>query len=188
MDKKLIKDLLQVTQTVEKFVKENNISGIKNWSDHIIHSATIYQDKYSIKTAVLVYALSNILGDDRFKIKFKKEFNTFKKRVLTNLKKAIFYLEHKNIQGFETEMTDILRAIAKADAKFSEHLGIILRKAKIVKGSWMHHHGITMGRIAKLLGITKWELMRKVGSMKEDIPENIDRLKIAREFFGVKNV
>ena len=71
--------------------------------------------------------------------------------------------------------------------RYNELIGVILRKAKIVKGSWMHHHGITMGRIAKLLGITKWELMRKVGSMKEDVPENINRLKIAREFFGVKN-
>ena len=57
MDEKLRKDLLQVTKTVEKFVKEDNISGIRNWSDHIIHSATIYKDKYSIKTSVLVYAL-----------------------------------------------------------------------------------------------------------------------------------
>jgi hypothetical protein len=188
MDAKLRKDILQVIKTVEKFVKEDNVVGIRNWSDHIIHSAIIYQDKHSIKTAVMVYALSNVLGDSNFREKYKKEFLDFRERVLVDLEKAIFYLDRKDIGGYEAEMVDILRAIARADAKFSEHLGVVLRKAKIVKGGWMHHHGISLGRITKLLGITKWELMRKVGGMKEDITEGeVDRLEMAREFFGDEN-
>ena len=51
----------------------------------------------------------------------------------------------------------------------------------------MHHHGITLSRIANLLGITKWELMRKVGGVKEeDVGDNGQRLTLAREFFGGK--
>ena len=187
MNEKLRKDLLQLIKTVEKFIKQDNISGIKNWSDHIIHSTTIYQDKYSIKTAVMVYALSDILGYEGFRENHKKEFESFKERVLVDIEKAIFYLEKKDETAFEAEMIDIMRAITKADMRFSEHLGVILRKAKIVKGGWMHHHGITLGRIAKLLGITKWELMRKAGGMREDIKdEKLSRLETARLFFGVK--
>ncbi len=188
MNEKLRKDLLQVMKTIHKFIKEDNIVGIRNWSDHIIHSASIYQDKYSIKTTVMIYALSDIMGDKKFRELYPEEFNKFKERVIVDIEKAIFYLEKRDFGGYEGEMIDIMRAIARIDSRFSKHVGVILRKARIVKGSWMHHHGISLGRISKLLGITKWELMRKIGGMKEDVPERgVGRLDIAREFFGEKN-
>ena len=181
MDKALHKEIIKILESVDLFLAENNIAAIRNWSDKLIDSITIYQDRDTIRVATMVYALSSILGREDASVK------RFREMAHVNIQKAIVNLKSKKIEEFRSQIIDILRGIMKLDAQFSEHVGTILRKAKIVKGSQMYEHGISPGRAAEILGITKWELMRKIGGMDEPNIETRDvksRYNFAKKIFG----
>ena len=51
----------------------------------------------------------------------------------------------------------------------------------------MYEYGISPGRAAEILGITKWELMRKIGGIDEPNIETRDvksRFEFAKKIFG----
>jgi hypothetical protein len=59
--------------------------------------------------------------------------------------------------------------------------------SKISKGSRLYEHGISIGRTAKLLGVSKWDLMQYAG--KTGIHEVVsginvgERIKYAKSLF-----
>ena len=66
----------------------------------------------------------------------------------------------------------------------------MLNKARINKASRLYEHGISIGRTAELLGVTRFELMDYVGKTYiADVKENMtigarERLMIARRLFS----
>jgi len=77
----------------------------------------------------------------------------------------------------------------KLDSKLSVYVEEVFDKAKINKGSRLHEHGLSLGRTAKILGVSEWELMDYVGKtgiadVKLNLTKNIgERLKFARSLF-----
>ena len=61
---------------------------------------------------------------------------------------------------------NILKHIGRIDDKLKLYIDDVLDKAKIVKGSTLYEHGVSIGRAAELLGISQWELMSYVGKTK----------------------
>ena len=65
-----------------------------------------------------------------------------------------------------------------------------MHKASVNKASKIYEHGISMGRTAKMLGITQWELSEYTG--QKNVPDNPynetfdvrKRAEMAMEFFS----
>ncbi len=188
MQEKVKKDILNVLKESLKAIKKEDISKLKDLSDHVIHNASILQDEYSISTAVIIYSIAKIFERTRYR-KYK-EWNIFYKSVIENLNNARIDLEKDNITEYEHHMHNLLQSIDKLGRKFRKYIIDVINKAKISKASRIHEHGLSIGKTAELLGISEWDLVGYVGETGiADVKYNVtmsakERLRMARRIFS----
>lgn len=186
MKQEVKKDILAVLNEVLSAIDKDNIPLIKELSDHIIHSASIYQENYIVNVAVLIYSLSKML--EREKIMGFKELNNFKLIIKRIFRKMINSLEKENIKQFENLCNVILRTIRKTDIKYTEYVQWVISKAKVKKAVKIYDHGISLSRVGEILEISPWEAMEYLGmtTIHDTVKsgkKTKDRLKKAREVF-----
>ncbi len=183
-------DMLYLLRESVKLAKQDKPKQLMGLSDRIIHSASIYQDKYSLQLATAIYALAKIMLNDYVRRKFYKKYEAFIQKSIVLLTKARDLLSKRKIDEYYKVMSDLLKLIGDTDKRLGEYIEEVIRHAMIKKGSRIYAHGISMGRVAEILGISEWELMEKTGWMpeKEFIPTETlpprERLKEAEELFG----
>ena len=84
------KDVVGILRKAIQDVEKEDISALSELSDHAIHDASIFQDKDSIKIAVVIYALSKIIPRSEGRT---DEWDKAKKEVVKDLEEGRFYLE-----------------------------------------------------------------------------------------------
>lgn len=188
MKPEIKQDILSVLEEALKIIKREDIPALDELSNHTIHDASIYQDKDPITIAVVIYALSKIVHRSEFKPEHWKEVS---ETVIKDIEDAKAFLENDEDSEYRKVVKNILRQIGKVDDKLKLYIEDVLDKARIVKGSKLYGHGISVERAAELLGISQWELMSYVGKTQivdayaeEVIPVNI-RLDHAKRIFGL---
>ena len=82
-----------------------------------------------------------------------------------------------------------IHLIGKIDEKLELYIEEVIEKSKIKKGSIIYEHGISVGKVAELLGLSTWELMNYIGktTIADAGRERINverRLAFARELFA----
>jgi molecular chaperone GrpE (heat shock protein) len=184
MDKEVRNDIVSVLSKAIDLIKKEDFISLKEVSNNIIHSASIVQDKYSIQTAVVIYSLSKVLEREKQK---DKEIPSKIVNVLQNLLNSV---SQNNEKGCDDAIKKILDEIKKIDQALPWHVQRVIEKANIVKGSNMFRHGISVGRVASILGVTQWDLMSYIGKTRiidkeERVAEYKDRLAFARELFNI---
>jgi len=184
--KTTIEDILE--QTIRAVELRDTLS-LKKLSNYTIHSASIYQDEYSISIAVVLYSLSKIIERHRF-----GETETWEKiyeDFIEKLQKAHALLKNDNFSSYHNIMKQIFKKISKVDTEIALYIEEVIEKSKINKGSRLYEHGISLARVAEILGITEWELMNYVGKTQiidaeKGITNIKSRLQFARKLFNVK--
>ncbi len=187
MQQKEVKNLISILERSYKAILEKDIKTIRELSGHTVHSMAITQDYYSISTAVILYSLSKIFERDYYK---HKGWNDFYKNVRFFFKKSIQSLKQNNLEEYKKHVKKILFTINNLDKKLKIYIGDVVENSKISKASRIHEHGVSIGKTAELLGISKWDVMEYVG--KTGIPDvklsktisAKERLKNAREVFN----
>ena len=180
-------NILRVLKSTLSAVKRENTVELKQLSNKVIHTASIYQDTDSVAVAVVVYSLSKII--ERTKYTSYKEWPKFYKNYIENITCAIQDLEKRDIKKFREHMDKIRKEIDKLSPKFKKYIQDVFRKAEINKASRIYEHGISMEQTARLLGITLWELAEYAGQTGiSDVNLTVtmpikQRLKQAREMF-----
>ena len=164
-------DILTILDKVIEImeVKENSdVYEIKNLSNHTIHSASIFQDSYSIPVAVFIYSIYKMIErkalDDKEYAKIQEQ-----------LKYARLYLKDNRIHDYKKIIDNLFKIISAADKRFKIFFQEVIEKAKINKGSKLYEHGISMSRAAELMGLSTWELMSYIGktTLEEQTPGQI---------------
>lgn len=178
----LRKDLLELISKAIDAIEHNQGTEVRELSDHIIHSASIFQDELSVSIAVVIYALSKVL--DRF--------GETCPDCLNHLKKIHYFLEKRNIKPLFKELRKLRESIARRDKKINLYTQHILNEAQIKKGSRIYEHGISLAQTAHTLGISQWELMQYIGktTMYEQQPETLTvkkRIETTRKVFGISH-
>lgn len=186
MKKEIKQDILWVLKNVLTAIDKDDIPSIKDFSNHVIHGASIFQERYIINTAVLVYSLSKILERERFVSSGKRE--EFKSIIRKVIKKMITALEKEDTEQFEDLCNVILRTIRKTDEKYTDYVQFVINKAKVKKAVKIYDHGISLSRVGEVLGVSPWEAMEYLGMTT--VHEHVkggkkvkDRIKKAREAF-----
>lgn len=180
-------DILNVIKKALIAIKENNITELRELSNQTLHSSSIFQDENAISIAVVCYALSKIF--ERVQYRNYKDWNIFYENSLNNLKNAYENLEKDNLANYQSSIKNILNVIDKLSSNLKKYVKELIEQAQIAKGSRLYEHGISIGRTAELLGVSKWELMDYVGKTGiPDIEENLSfpidkRIKFARSLF-----
>lgn len=181
MNENVRKDIIEVLHDVVSCLENNNIIEIRNLSDHIIHSASIFQDEYSITTAVIVFALHKIIQ--------RKGFVDV--RLISILRKAITHIQKYQLNKYSKDIKKLITQISKEDSQLNLYIQHVMNEANVKKASKMYEHGISIGQTAELLRISQWELMKYIGNTTisdsfADEKGLRKRISLAFNLFGVE--
>ena len=175
------KDILNVLKKTIECMETRQCSSIESISNQVIHNASIFQDDYSTSVAVIIYGISQVV----------EKTDELNDALLKYLKKAKGCLEKNDEKQFSNILKKITNMIESEDFKLKNYFKHVISNAKINKGSKLYDHGISIGRIAEILGRSQWEIVSFLG--KTNIPETYElkdnmekRLNFARRLFGVK--
>ncbi|MBN1503045.1 hypothetical protein JW930_05865 [Candidatus Woesearchaeota archaeon] len=178
MIQRVKQDILDVLSKVVDAIKNHRIYELRELSNHVIHNASIFQDKDSIRIAVIIYALSKIL----------KERNDFEQIALNKMEDAGRLLEKDDFNNYDICIKSLLSEISNQSTKTRFYIEEVLKRAEISKASKMYEHGISLAQVADALDVSRWELMDYIGKTTiadsfEDISDIDDRLSFARSIF-----
>ena len=188
MDEQVRHNIIRVLDKAIDAIRTENIKNLKDISNETIHDATVYQDEYSTTVAVLIYALSKIYEREIHYGKFKG-WKTFCFDCFRGLDFAKERLVEGDVVGFDDILKKYITTLEKIDKKLKTYIQDVMQKARINKASRLYEHGLSLGRTAELLGISKFELMDYIGKTYiADMPGNVtlsatNRLKFARGLF-----
>ncbi len=175
------KDVLSVLQEAIIAIGTKSYSDLHAISDHILHAIAIYQDKDTVDLAVAIYALNKILEIEKYKVHPKMK--NFTKNILNLFKEAAGQVKKKDYAGYSNTLKEILNKIADFTKSIKFYIEDILHFARIKKGTKLYEHGLSLGKAAELVGVTKWELMPAIGetAIHEQLgtPRDIGEQKIA---------
>ncbi len=188
MDEHLRSNIIRVLDKVITAIKDQDIKELKELSNETVHDATVYQDEYSITIAVLIYSLSKIYERETHYGQYK-DWKVFCFDCFRGLEVAKEKLIANDLPEFEKVLKEYTATLETVHKKLKVYIQDVFRKAKINKASRLYEHGLSIGRTAELLGITKYEIMDYLGKTYiADVKENttldpIDRLKFTRSLF-----
>jgi len=157
-------DIISIFDDAIDAIKDEDIKKLVEISDHTVHDASIYQDRYSISIAVIMYSLSKVFQKNKYR-RFK-EWNKFYKSCMKNLTEAREALLRRDISRYDRELKDLYKDISGLEHKLGEYMTEVLNQAQIKKGGKIYEHGLSAGKAAELLGVSKWELMSYLGQTK----------------------
>ncbi len=168
---RLLKDTLDA-------IKEGDSFMLKKLSNGNIHNASIFQDEDSLSISVVIYALSKVI-----------EHTDRRQMIASQLQKALEALSSGKDAAYRSGILQVIRTIRLEDSRLKKFVFSVIEQAQVKKGSAIHEHGISIGRVAEMLGISKWELMQYLGktNVSEQSNERIPterRLELARKVFS----
>lgn len=188
MDSGLKRDVISVLEGVIQSFSKYDPDSIMELSDHITHSASIYQDEDTLLVAIIVYSIGKIIAKGKIRRYPQDAWNDFVTNVKYNLDCSLKAIKSNNHVLFHKCLTDIQKSIIMLESTFMTYIDYVVDNAKIKKGTKMYEHGISLGRIAKLFGVSEWELMSYAGKTsileRDKKPSDVkERLIRVRRFF-----
>jgi len=185
MDNVTKKNIIDVLKEVYDSVKSKDIKRLKELSNFTVHSASVSQDEDSLSIAILIYSLFKIYGRPDYEK--TKSWYFFNKNTLLSLRTARDRLMQDDIEGYSNIIKDYFDSIEQLDKQLRRYIKEIIEQARIKKGTRVYEHGISIGRAAEILGLSKFDLMDyigKTGIADVNIGKNISyRLDKARGLF-----
>ena len=184
------RDILSVLKKSIDAIKKKDLVALRNQSNMTIHNSSIFQDKYSISTAVIIYSIYKILEKNKFNKITKWEF--FEKFLFSELRKAINYVEKDDTSGYMFSLKNIMKEMNKLDKNIGSFIDQVVHVTKVKKATKIVEHGISSSLVAELLGVPSWEVMSYLGNTKTfestiNISKSVkDRLGIAEKIFNLK--
>lgn len=176
-------DILKVLQRTIAVLKKPSpvYQQLNNLSNNTIHDVSIFQDKYSITTAIAIYSLYKIFSRGH-----KKKNSPFTNEVLASLESMESDLQKEDLNAYESHSKELMEIITQADKNTKEYIQEVIEKARITKASKMYAHGISLQQTANLLGVTIWQMERYIGhthipEKEECLIDPLERLTFAED-------
>jgi len=179
--------ILSILIKVKEALERKDYIKIKHLSNRFVHHSSIHQDADVISVAVIIYALSKLV--EREDYKKEKNWDQFYKEYKKNIGNMIVALKNKDEAKFHYEIDSNRKLLEKLSGNLKYYIKDVFRRARINKASRIYEHGISMGKTAKILGISLWELSEYTGRTRiGDVNLGItmplkDRVKLAQEIF-----
>ena len=175
------KEMVKLLIEAINIIKKNDSLKLGDLSNHIIHTASIFQNREIVMLAVIIHALSKIL----------ERMMYLDEDVAKMLNESKEFLEKDDVQSYNRKMKKLLDHISKQDKRLGRYMQKVINEARIKKGANIYEHGVSLGQAADILGLTHWELMHYVGKTKIHDKEKEkmqlkERLAHARSLFNAK--
>ncbi len=183
MNEIIRQDILKVLQKTVTVLKKTSpvYQQLNNLSNNVIHNVSIFQDKYSISTAIAIYSLYKIFSRGH-----KKKNSPFGKDVLASLDLMVADLQGNDLDAYENHSKELMEIITQADKNTKEYIQEVIEKARITKASKLYSHGISLQQTANILGVTIWQMERYIGhthipEKEECLIDPLERLSNAED-------
>ena len=172
--------VLEELAVILKVKEESDLVEMKQLSNKIIHTASIFQDEDSVSIAILMYSLSKIIERNDKRLNYEK----ISAMVLESIKS----LKSDNDDAFRKSIKGIFDFIKAIDQRLKLYINEVINQSQIKKGCKLCEHGISVARASEVLGISRWELMHYLGktTLIDQFSEPVNasaRLKFARSLF-----
>ena len=178
MDETVRNDILRLLKESLDAIAKGDSFRLKELSNSNIHNASIFQDEDSLSIGVVVYAISKVI-----------ERRYDRKDIVACLRSASDALLSGDYSGYRAVIRSLIKSIRVEDARLKKFVSSVIEQAQVKKGSALYEHGLSIGRVASILGISKWELTNYVGKTRiaEQSSERVStekRLALARRLFS----
>jgi len=179
------KDIIKILSKVIDILEEKDETDyieLKELSDRMVNDSSIFQDEDSISVAVMVYAFAKLLDRGIPDVTYDMLFS----RLVSSKDE----LEKNDIHEYRRIIKEIFSIISKSDKKLKLYVGNVISQAMMKKAGKIYKHGISVGVVSELTGISRWDLLKYLGqtSVVEEHydPQNIrKRLDFARKIFNI---
>lgn len=149
------KHIASVLRNAIVALRKGDAVTLKALSNETIHCASCLQDSGSITIAILNYAISKLIERNQH-IRLKN-WPAVMKKIELFYEIAAKEIERGDVGSYEANIIQARRVITGlSDLKQAIHE--VMNKASINKASKIYEHGISMGQVSNLLGVTQWEL------------------------------
>ena len=171
-------DLISILNEAMNALERKDTFLLKEVSNHIVHCSSIFQTPETVKTAVVIYALSKI----------QERGIIINPEVINRLNEGKKAIEKEDTLTYLKVLETIFKDIAKLDAKLNLYVQQVISEAKIKKATKIYEHGISLAQTAEVAGTSLWDLMDYIGKTKisEQTTDAVSvkkRLQTARELF-----
>jgi hypothetical protein len=179
--------LISVISGLKDALKRKDSDVLRLLSDQTIHHASTHSEEACITLAVLNYVLSKLIErKDYLKI---NNWERFSKKMSALLDLSVISLKQNKQDKFNKYLEMARKLTESISINLKPYIIEVFRKASINKASKIYEHGISMGKTAKMLGVTQWELYEYSGQKKiadNEYNQSLNvrsRAKMAIEFF-----
>ncbi|MFA5406412.1 MAG: hypothetical protein WC307_03595 [Candidatus Nanoarchaeia archaeon] len=181
-------DIIAILDGVITAFDKYDPDAIMEWSDHIIHSASIYQEEHTFMVAVIVYSIGKIMAKGKVRRYPQEAWNEFESTVKNTLREALESLQADKHAAFDKSMALLQKAVFRLDQSFMSYVDYVVDNAKLKKGTKMFEHGVSLKRVAELFGVSEWDLRNYAGKTRilerDDVDDGVvKRLVRVRRFF-----
>src|SRR3989344_9020430 len=109
MNDTLKKEIIEVLRSSVEAIKNDDTKTLRDLSNRIINSSSVFQDEDIITIAVMTYSLSKIF--ERTDYRKYSGWHLFSETTINSLTEALFDLENNNLKNFEGRIKNILDII-----------------------------------------------------------------------------
>lgn len=157
------KDILDVLRNVKVALDKRNAQELLEWSNHLVHTLSIHNEPRAGYVSIIAYALGKLVEKESTMKEHAKEWEDFLEGMESNIGASISFLEKDNIKSFDSAIKNMMKLISEFDASFSKYVQEVLEFSRVQKGAKVYEHGLSLASVAKIIGVSQWELMKKVG-------------------------
>ena len=159
MDGKVRSNIMRLLGESVDAISKGDSFKLKELSNGNIHNASIFQDEDSLSISVVIYALSKVM-----------EHTDSRQVIVSQLQKALEALSSGKDADYRSGIMQVIKTIRLEDSRLKKFVFSVIEQAQVKKGFAIYEHGISIGRVAEILGVSKWELMQYLG--KTQAPEH----------------
>lgn len=160
------KDIIALLKDAKEALLKYDSKTLSRVSNHTIHCTGLFQSQRALYVAIIAYSLSKIVEKSVVGEQQSGIFNDFINGIAENLDAAVEFIENKDFKKFDNALRSIIKEISEFDKSFSAYIQEIIEFAKVQKGASISEHGISLSSVAKITGVSKWDLMKKVSETK----------------------
>jgi len=160
------KDILAIIEGVNISFDKYDANAIMEWSNHIIHSASIHQEKHTSLVATVIYSIGKVMAKGKIRRYPQEAWNAFETTVRSELPKAINNLKTNAHKKFDKSLLTLQKAVMNLDKSYMTFADHVVDRAKLKKAAKVFEHGVSLGRVAELFGVSEWELRSYAGKSR----------------------
>jgi len=179
---------IAILEEAKQALLDKNAFLLRELSTRTVHSSSSHQDTGSILISVIIYSLSKLI--ERRDFVRIKDWDSIIEKINSLLTSSIKLAMEGDEEGFANYLGKVRKVLEEASLDLKPYLHEVMRKACVNKACRIYEHGISMGKTADLLGVTKWELSEYAGQSKvseakyNQTLNQKSRAKMALDFFS----